>query len=388
MNLYRSLMLLTATLGLGLSVSLTIPVSAQSSQGEAQKIDQSVKPLPNVGKIRFLNLTFKRSETRSLPSLAAAIRREFPTGKIRYLYNRIDLDGNGREEVVVYLTSSCGTGGCSMLILRTMGNDYSLISRHTVVNNPVIVSTTKTNGWRDIILYVAGGGAKLSYNILKFDGSAYPPNPSTAPELPSGTIVSGAAIVADKISPEVGIALDASTKNQTGGLSPSQQATLKSLGIAIAVPTVPAGYTVSKVDVKPCPANAPRSGKGVCRFGPQYGIVYRDVKQDRCFAIEATGGGVGGVPAEYESKINIPLLGETSMLFGSQNGEFKTPSAQQLNSPQPNLISDWAGVSPFYHIVGADFVRQTYYKGNPNYCHNTITPNQAIQIVQSLSWLK
>ncbi|WP_206756096.1 hypothetical protein [Phormidium sp. FACHB-592] len=381
-------MLLTVTLGLGLSVSPTIPVSAQSSQGEAQKIEQSVEPLPNVGKIRFRNLTFKRSETRSLLSLAAAIRREFPTGKIRYLYNRIDLDGDGREEVVAYLTSSCGTGGCSMLILRAMGNGYSLISRHTIVNNSVVVSTTKTNGWRDIVLYVAGGGTKPSYNILKFDGSAYPPNPSTAPELPSGTIVSGTAIVADKISPEVGIVLDASTKNQTGGLSPSQQATLKSLGIAIAVPTVPVGYTVSKVEVKPCPANAPRSEKGVCRFGPQYGIVYRDVKQDRCFAIEATGGGVGGVPAEYESKINIPLLGETSMLFGSQNGEFKTPSAQQLNSPQRNLISDWAGASPFYHIVGADFVRQTYYKGNPNYCLNTITPNQAIQIVQSLSWLQ
>jgi hypothetical protein len=332
MNLYRSLMLLTVALGLGLSVSPTIPISAQSSQGEAQKIAQSVEPLPNVGGIRFRNLTFKRSETRSLPSLEAAIRREFPTGKIRYLYNRIDLDGDGREEVVAYLTSSCGTGGCSMLILRAMGDGYSLISRHTIVNNPVVVSTTKTNGWRDIILYVAGGGAKPSYNVLKFDGSAYPRNPSTAPELPSGTIVSGAAIVADKISPEVGIVLDASTKNQAGGLSPSQQATLKSLRISIAVPTVPAGYTVSKVDVKPCPANAPQSEKGVCRFGPQYGIVYRDVKQDRCFAIEATGGGVGGVPAEYESKINVPLLGETSMLFGSQNGEFKTPSAQQLNS--------------------------------------------------------
>lgn len=172
-------------------------------------------------------------------------------------------------------------------------------------------------------------------------------------------------------------------------MSASQQASLKSLGISIAVPSsVPAGYTVSKVDVKPCPANAPRSERGVCRFGPQYGIVYRNAQQDRCFAIEATGGGIGGVPSEYEVKVKTELFGETSLLFGQQNGEFKTPSTQQLDSPQPNLLTDWAGVGPFYRISGADVVRQSYYRGVSGQCRNTITPNQAIQIVRSLTRLK
>lgn len=199
---------------------------------------------------------------------------------------------------------------------------------------------------------------------------------------------SNRSVEADKVSPNVGTVLGEIPLDQ-GGLSAEQQAKLKALGIAIAVPSVvPADYTVHKVETEPCAANEPRSDKGVCRFGPQYAIVYRNAKTDRCFAIEATGGGVGGVPAEYEVKINTELLGETSLLFGQQNGAFKTPSAQQLNSDQPNLLTDWAGEGPFYRIAGADTVRQLYDKGASTQCRNTIAPAQAIQFVQSLTWLK
>jgi hypothetical protein len=173
-------------------------------------------------------------------------------------------------------------------------------------------------------------------------------------------------------------------------LTPQDQASLKGLGIAIAVPTdVPSGYSVSKVAVKPCPAGSPRSDKGVCRFGPEYGIIYRNAKLDRCFAIEATGGGVGGVPAEYEVKVKTRLLGDVSLLFGQQNGKFKTPTRQQLATPQPNLLLDWGGTGPFYRIAGADFVRRAYYQGKPaSECRNTISPNEATKIVRSLTWLK
>ncbi|MBW4444470.1 MAG: hypothetical protein KME10_25270 [Plectolyngbya sp. WJT66-NPBG17] len=394
MKLYHALLPLTVALGLSSSACQSIPASAQLFKSirfikVAQASDQSIQTLPDVEGIRFRAVTYQRSETQSGSGLDAAIRREFPTGTVRFLYNPIDLNGDGRSEFVVYITSDCGSGGCPMLVLQPTGSGFKTVSRHTIVNNPVVISNTKTNAWRDIVLYVAGGGAKPSYHILKFDGSTYPSNPSMTPEVAPGTIVSGTAIIADQISPNVGIVLGNNSSNQRGGLNSSQQASLKSLGIAIAVPTsIPAGYTVSKVDVKPCPANTPRSDRGVCRFGPQYGIVYRNAQQDRCFAIEATGGGVGGVPAEYEVQVKTELLGETALLFGQQNGEFKTPSAQQLNSPQPNLLTDWAGVGPFYRISGADFVRQSYDKGASSQCRNTITPNQALQIVRSLTWLK
>ena len=179
----------------------------------------------------------------------------------------------------------------------------------------------------------------------------------------------------------------------TANLTASQTTALKSLGIAIVIPSsVPPGYTISKVATKPCPANRPRSEKGTCRFGPEYGIVYRDAKADRCFAIEATGGGIGGVPADYEVRVDTPLFGKVALLFGAANGAFKQPSAQQLAIAQPGLLSDWGGTGPFYRIMGADLVRSAYYGEREGksvaQCRNPITPNEAIAIMKSLSWLK
>lgn len=388
MQMQRVLLSLTAALGIGFSLNswFQAPTAAQSSK-IAQNSESPLETLPNVDNIRFRALTYQRSQTQSNSAIEAAIRRELSgdVANVRYLYNSIDLDGDGRDEKIVYLVSqsTCGTGGCTMLILKPAGNGYSLLSRHTIVNSPIVVSNTRTKGWRDIILFVAGGGIQPSYRSLKFNGSTYPSNPSSAPKLAPSTIVTGTALISDQIRPGVGIPLTAQTG--TPQLTPQQQASLKSLKIAIAVPSsVPAGYTVSKVDVKPC--------EGRCRFGPDYGIVYRHAQQDKCFAIEATGGGVGGVPGGYEFPVETKLFGRVSLLFGEQTGDFKTPSAQQLSTPQPNLLNDWAtapgSTSPFYRILGADFVRRTYYGGKTNQCRNTITPNEAAGILRSLSWLK
>ena len=184
-----------------------------------------------------------------------------------------------------------------------------------------------------------------------------------------------------------------STTAQTASLTARQKASLQSLGIPIVVPKdVPAGYVVSKVNVKPCPTNAPREKKGICRFGPDYSIVYRNAAKNSCFAIGGTGGGVGGVGFEYEVPVETPLFGQVSLQFGEQNGDLKSPTKQQLASPQKNLFMDWSGTGPFYHLVGADFVRGEYYGEQNNkpvsQCRNNITPNEAIRTIRSLTWLK
>jgi hypothetical protein len=178
---------------------------------------------------------------------------------------------------------------------------------------------------------------------------------------------------------------------QTAPLTASQKATLKSLGIAIAVPrAVPLGYTVSRVDVTPCPANAPREKKGICRFGPNYSIVYRNAAQKRCFAIEGTGGGVGGVGFEYEVPVDTPLWGRVSLRFGQQNGALKAPSKQQLASPQKNLLMDWGGTGAFYRLAGFEFIQEHRQRNaqSATQCQSSPTPNEAIKVMRSLTWLK
>jgi hypothetical protein len=172
----------------------------------------SLQTLPNADGVQFRALTYQRAESISAPALEAAIVRELSgnTTGIRYLYNTIDLNDDGRDEVIAYLLGSsvCGTGGCTTMIFQPTGlGVYRLVSRLTIVNNPVVVSDGKTNGWRDLVLHVAGGGAQSGYHVLRFNGSTYPSNPSTAPRVPQGTIVTGSAVIANQISPGVGIAL-------------------------------------------------------------------------------------------------------------------------------------------------------------------------------------
>lgn len=160
----------------------------------------------NLSQVRYL-----RAETTVDPALETAILRQLPdyryntasgtSGAIRYFYNRIDLNGDGDREVLVYLvgTPTCGTGGCTMLIFTPTSGRYELVSRLTGVSNPIVVSDRTTSGWRDLILYVAGGGARGEYRILRFTNGQYPSNPSTQPLLPANTYVVGDAAIANLV---------------------------------------------------------------------------------------------------------------------------------------------------------------------------------------------
>jgi len=95
--------------------------------------------------------------------------------KARYVYGRVDLNGDGRDEVFVYLLGSifCGTGGCNLLLFTPSDDGYSLVNEFPISRLPVIVSVATTNGWHDLIRLESGGGAKPSYVRHTFDGKEY-----------------------------------------------------------------------------------------------------------------------------------------------------------------------------------------------------------------------
>lgn len=101
-----------------------------------------------------------------------------------YYYNRVDLDGDGRPEVLVYLfgTYMCGSGGCNTLVFRRAGGGYKLVADIALTHNPVFVSERRTKGWNDLIVFVAGGGIRAGYySVLRFDGRTYPDNATAEP---------------------------------------------------------------------------------------------------------------------------------------------------------------------------------------------------------------
>ncbi|NVK49760.1 MAG: hypothetical protein HWE09_08320 [Cyclobacteriaceae bacterium] len=94
----------------------------------------------------------------------------------RFLYDQVDLNGDGNLEILVGLTGSyfCGSGGCTIYLLSNKGD---VITRFTVVDYPVHVDNESTNGWKNLVL---NSGRKD--RLVKYDGQKYPSNPSVLDE--------------------------------------------------------------------------------------------------------------------------------------------------------------------------------------------------------------
>jgi heat shock protein HslJ len=140
-------------------------------------------------------------ETAADPELEAAILKASPsytrdvveagggTGAGRYVYGRVDLDGDGRDEVFVYTLGSifCGTGGCDLLLFTRGEDGYRLVDEFSISRLPVVVSARRTNGWSDIFRLESGGGAPASYVRHAFDGERYVEKErSPADKVPAG----------------------------------------------------------------------------------------------------------------------------------------------------------------------------------------------------------
>lgn len=111
--------------------------------------------------------------------------------KATYVYSFVDLDGDGKDEVIVYLMGSifCGTGGCSMMLFTGGEDGYRLVKNFTLARTPVVVFPNKNNGWNDIWKMESGGGAKAVYVRYSFDGTKYVEKERASTErIPEGTV--------------------------------------------------------------------------------------------------------------------------------------------------------------------------------------------------------
>jgi hypothetical protein len=191
--------------GLSLASVFATASTAQSGENSASTpATTQISPLKSANGVKIGKINYRRAEITPYPALAYEVRvRLADQGDgVRYLYNQIDLNGDGLKETLVYLVgqSTCGSGGCTLLVFTSTEAGFELVSKHTVINNPIVVSNQKTKGWRDLIVYQSGGGAQSGYRVLRFNGKTYPSNPSTAPALPAKTVISGQAVIADEIT--------------------------------------------------------------------------------------------------------------------------------------------------------------------------------------------
>ena len=117
---------------------------------------------------------------------------------IRYFAAFVDLNGDGKNEVIIHLAgrSWCGSGGCPTLVLASEASSYRVITKITITQPPIRVLTGASHGWRNISVWVQGGGIQPGYEAeLRFNGKNYPSNPSVPPARRLATQADGRVVV-------------------------------------------------------------------------------------------------------------------------------------------------------------------------------------------------
>lgn len=89
-----------------------------------------------------------------------------------FYYEAFDLNDDKKDEYFVGFSNSyfCGSGGCSGYILN---NDGTLISKFSVTDFPILVTTSTSENFYDLIFETGG-----EFHVVKMKNGKYPSNPS------------------------------------------------------------------------------------------------------------------------------------------------------------------------------------------------------------------
>ena len=108
-----------------------------------------------------------------------------------YRMGEVDLNGDNYNDALVYIggPGRCGSGGCNLYILLVGRQGIETVGRATVTKLPVGVLESTSHGLRDVVVTIGGGGLEFhGQRVLRFDGRAYPTNPTVEPAEPIETL--------------------------------------------------------------------------------------------------------------------------------------------------------------------------------------------------------
>lgn len=168
--------------------------------------------LPVVRSIDLSQIWYVLSENSQDLALERAIVRSLggETKFTRYYYNRVDLNDDGKHEVIVYLVTSDSnnTQEYPILIFQPEGKGYRLISHLGYGAAPIIVTEQMSYGWKDIVIHSKHQG-ESNYWLAQFDGEQYlgGAHSGSSYEVPSHIAISGMAYIADDVTIDSGLEL-------------------------------------------------------------------------------------------------------------------------------------------------------------------------------------
>jgi hypothetical protein len=134
--------------------------------------------------------------------LSDAVRKYAREPKPHFEYALFDLNGDGVPDAIVRLTARtwCGSGGCTMLILRGKAQGYTPMAKATIAQEPIKVSPETLHGWHTLLVPVRGSGVQPDFALMRFDGTAYPRNPSVQPLASADQVAAAATLEFHEVS--------------------------------------------------------------------------------------------------------------------------------------------------------------------------------------------
>ncbi|WP_265570183.1 hypothetical protein [Sphingomicrobium nitratireducens] len=112
-----------------------------------------------------------------------------------------DLDGEGGEEALAWLVDPmwCGTGGCSLYVLREAGSGWRILDEIGPSQLPVYALAPGADGWAELGVTVYGGGMPEALMAVPHDASGYAANPTVDPARPASA--DGAKLIIPDLPP-------------------------------------------------------------------------------------------------------------------------------------------------------------------------------------------
>ena len=94
-----------------------------------------------------------------------------------------DLDGDGEAEVLAYAMDPmiCGTGGCTLYVLRKAGNSYRILDQIGPSQLPIYKLPAGEDGWAELGVTTYGGGVAEQVMAVPHTEAGYASNPTGEP---------------------------------------------------------------------------------------------------------------------------------------------------------------------------------------------------------------
>jgi len=155
---------------------------------------------------RQFNPLTQRSPTHTTPAINAIIKQYFQMHKTasnnrKYLYAEYDLNGNGREDLLVIL-DWCQGSSCVLLVFENQATGYKFISRTTDVSTPIQISRNQQYNWQSLLLK-----QRDQWQQLDFNGISYPAS-SRDGSLGQAHNFTGVELISDSLSGDWGIPIE------------------------------------------------------------------------------------------------------------------------------------------------------------------------------------